>query len=239
MEDAEHQGDFQHDINIHWVESMCNVITNRTVFTIDSAVNTSLPPFYALAGSSVFLEICGSTSLTTYPERLEILLQDHLEEPNSIDTPYKVKYFEPGLNGEPVCKNVTFTLPQNNYYTLMFISPKTPMTFTFKLTYDLYVIDVDLLAKHTSANFTLHADQESCSFTLSWGIKHSCFVAMIRENPNVFIDDVHIRLTYGNRWYELIAGPILLLIFATAIIVLAVAYRKVSHSTSHSNATTV
>lgn len=236
MEDAEHQGDFQHDIDVYRVETMCSDITNNTVFTIVGAENTSLPPFYALARSSVSLEICGSTTSATYPERLEILLQDHLEETNSVDTPYKVKSFEPGLNSESVCKNVTFTLPKNSYYTLRFISPKTPMTFTYQLTYDLYVIDVDLLAKHTRENFTLHADQESCTFTLTWGIKHSCFVAMIRDNSNVFVDDVHIQLTYGNQWYGLMAGPILLLVVAAAIIiVLAVAYRKLSRRMSHSN----
>ena len=104
MEDAEHRGDFHHDIDVYQVEPTCSVITNWMVRTIDGAENTSIRTFYALADSSVFLNICGSTNLPNYPEQLEIVLQDHLEEPNSNDSPYKVKYFEPGLNGEMACK---------------------------------------------------------------------------------------------------------------------------------------
>ena len=110
------------------------------------------------------------------------------------------------------------------------------MTFKFQLTYTLHVIDVNLIAEHTTANNTLHADKQSYTFTLSWGIEHSCFVALIREKPNVFNDDVHIRLTFGNRLHGLIAGPIiLLLIFAATITVLAVTYRRVSHQMSYRN----
>ena len=227
-EDTEHQGDFHHDIDVHRVESQCNDVIKWINTTTNGADHSSILTFYVVAGSSLSLNICGYTNSTTYPERLEIVLQDHLEEPNSNDPPYKVSYFDPGLNSELTCKPLKFDLPTNNYYTLSFLPPSIPMTFEFQLAYNIRVVDPNLLAQHTVANYTLHMDQDSFTFALSDSTKYSCFVAMIRENPNALNKDVHIKLTYSIRWHGLITGSVLLFVFFAIIVTLSsvVAYKK-------------
>ena len=217
-EDTEHQHDFYHDIEVYQVESKCSDLVNRTVYTIngsDSSFQTQT--FYALAGSTIALHVCGSTNSKTLSERLDIVLQNHLGGPNSND-PVNFLYLGPGQK----CKDITFSLPTRAYYTIMFLPPSSPTTFEFELTYDLRVIDPIFIAEHAMANYTLHADLDRCKFSLSAGIRYSCFVAVIRENPNTSIGDVHIHVSYGNRWGGFIAGVVLLSIAVASVTVLVV-----------------
>lgn len=203
-EDTEHLGDIHHDIIVYQAESQCRDLENRIVYAVNGSDNspTSTPMFYALAGSSIALSICGFTNLTVHSKRLEIVLMkglDDVDNPYITKVPYKVNFFDPGLDGELKCKNMKFNLQTNNYYSLSFLVPPTSMSFQYELTYNISVIDPNLLAEQATANRSLHADQDDYKFTLSEGIQVSCFVAIIRENPIALNGDVHIQLSYGNR----------------------------------------
>ena len=211
-EDTEHLNDFRHDIEVYHTGCKCSDLVTSTTYTLNGSDISSIPPVYALAGSSVSVHICGSTNATTDSERLEIVLRDHLEEPNEV--PYRVNFFHPGLDGKWRCKDIVFNLPENGYYTLIFLlnsNPLSPIYFDYEVTYNIQAIDSHLLAEHTIANYTLRADRESCKFSMSSGTnKQSCFVAVIRENPNTTKGDVHIQLNYGNRKDGFIAGVVIL-----------------------------
>ena len=226
MEDTEHLGDIHHDITVYQAESECSNLKNWITYTENGSNNspTSTPTFYALAGSSVALFICGSTNSTVYSERLEIVLMNDVDNPYTNDVPYKVNFFDPGLDGKLNCKNIKFNLETKNYYSLSFLPPPTSMSFQYELTYNISVIDPNLLAEHAQASHTLHADQDSCNFTMSWGINSfSCFVAVIRENPNALNKDVHIHLSYGNQQGGLIAGYIVIAVSFIITLPVAVA----------------
>ena len=225
-EDTEHLNDFRHDIEVHHANCKCsNLVTSRT-YTLNGSDPSPLPPVYALAGSSISVHICGSTNATTDSERLEIVLRDHLEEPNLLnEVPYRVNFFHPGLDGKWRCKDITFHLPENGYYTLVFLlnsNPLSPIYFDYEVIYNIQAIDSHLLAKHTITNYTLRADQDNYKFSMGIGTKKqkSCFVAVIRENPNTTKGDVHIQLDYGNRKGGLIAGVVMLSVIALVSVVL-------------------
>ena len=218
-EDTEHLNDFHHDVEVYHAECKCSDLVNMTTYTLNGSDLTPKPPVYALAGSSISVYICGSTNETTESERLEIVLKNHLEEDK---VPFRVNFFHPGLDGKRRCKDMIFHLPANGYYTIIFVlNPSSPIDFDYELTYKIQAIDFHLLVEYSFANYTLRADQESCKFSLSNGInKQSCFVAVIRENPNTTKGDVHIQLKYGNRKDGFIAGVFML--SATAFIALIV-----------------
>ena len=224
-EDTEHLHDFHHDINVYEAETKCSNLVNMTTYTIQGSDHKYTSTTYALAGSAIHLHICGSTNQTYSTDRLELLLLNHLDDDN--DFPNKVNFFVPGLDGKKACKYVNFDLPTTDYYTLSLLPPSTPMSFEFELTYDIKRIDPHLLAEYTVTNYTLHNDQDSCKFTLTTGIEYSCFVAEIREIPNIK-GDVHIQLHYGNRWAGLIAGVVLLVTscFIATVLVITLAVRK-------------
>ena len=221
-EDTEHLNDYRHDIEVHHAECKCSDLVTTTTYTINGSDFSPIPTVYALAGSSISVQICGSTNVTTDSERLEIVLSDQLEEPKFNQIPYKVNFFHPGLNGGQKCKDMIFDLPANGYYTLSFLHPSTPISFDFELTYNIRAIDSNLLAEHTITNYILHADQESYKFPMSHGNKQSCFVAVIRDNPNTSKGDVHIQLNYGNRLDGLIAGAVVLSAVALIVLVLLI-----------------
>ena len=208
IEDTEHLNDFRHDIDVYHAGCKCSDLTTLITYTLNGSDHdlTPVPPVYALAKSSISIHICGSTNATTNSERLEIVLKKNLEEGN--DAPYKVNFFHPGLDGKMKCKDIVFHLPANDYYTVIIMNPPSQIQFHYELTYKIQEIDSYLLAKHALANHTLQADQESCKFSLKIG-KNSCFVAMIKENPNTTVGDVHIQLKYGHRLDGLIAGIVL------------------------------
>ena len=227
-EDTEHLNDFRHDIEVYHTGCKCSDLVNMTTYTLNGSDLTPKQPVYALAGSSISVHICGSTNATTESERLEIVLKNHLEEaslPNEV--PFRVNFFYPGLGGKQMCKDMIFHLPANGYYTITFTS--SPIDFNYELTYKIRAIDYHLLAEHSLANYTLRADQESCKFSLDSGIKkQSCFVAVIRENPNTTKGDVHIQLNYGNRKDGFIAGVVVLsaTAFIASVVVLSLFIRR-------------
>lgn len=225
-EDTEHLNDFHHDIEVYHAECKCSDLVNTTTYTLNGSDLAPIPTVYALAGSSISVHICGSTNATTESERLEIVLKNHLEEANlPNEVPFRVNFFLPGLDGKQMCKDMIFHLPVNGYYTTIFIlNPSSPIHFDYELTYKIRVIDFYLLAEHSIAKYTLQADQESWKFSLSSGInKQSCFVAIIRENPNTTKGDVHIQLKYDNRKDGFIAGVTVLsaIAFIASIIALS------------------
>lgn len=219
MEDTEHLGDIHHDITVYKTESKCRDLESWIIYTVNGSNSspTSTPTVYALSGSSIALSICGSTNLTVYSERLVIVLMKDLDNPYTNEVPYKVNFFDPG---EQKCKNIKFDLQTNNYYSLSFLPPPTSMSFQYELTYNISVINPELLAERAQASHTLRADQDSCNFTLSWDIKHSCFVAVIGENPNALNKYVHIHLRYGNQLGGLIVGLVLFVFSVVSIIII-------------------
>ena len=230
-EDTEHLNDFRHDIEVFHAECKCSDLVTLTTYTLNGSDVTPIPPVYALAGSSISVHICGSTNATTESERLEIVLKNHLEEANlPNEVPFRVNFFYPGLDGKRMCKDVIFHLPANDYYTMIFVlNPSSPIDFDYELIYKTQAIESHLLAEHSLANYILRADQESCKFSLSSDInKQSCFVAMIRENPNTTKGDVHIQLKYGNRMGGFIAGIVVLsaTAFIASIVVLSLLIRR-------------
>ena len=219
-------GDFQHDIIVYQVESKCNDLEDSTTYTVTGSDSspTPTPVFYALAGSSISLYVCGSTKSTFKLERLEIVVMSDDDSSNSAnEVPYKVNFLH---NSEPKCKDINFDLSITNYYSLTFRPPSTPMTFQYELTYNTRVIDPNILAQHTVANYTLHVDRDSHNFTLSNEIKYSCFVAEIREQPNLLNGKVHIKLNYGNRLGGLIAGPVSFFILLVIFFIVILATKK-------------
>ena len=230
IEDTEHLNDFRHNIEVYHAGCKCSDLTTLTTYTLNGSDHdlTPVPPVYALAKSSISIHICGSTNATTNSERLEIVLKKNLEEGN--DNPYKVNFFHPGLDGEMRCKDIVFHLPAKDYYTVIIMNPSSQIQFHYELMYKIQKIDSYLLAEHALANYTLQADQESCKFSLKIG-KKSCFVAVIKENPNTTIGDVHIQLKYGNRLDGLIAAIVLAAIaFVVSIIVVCLFIRCTRHA---------
>ena len=57
---------------------------------------------------------------------------------------------------------------------------------------------------------------------MSHGYKHSCFVTVIRDNPNTSKGDVHIQLNYGNRLDGFIAGAVVLSAIVLIVLVLLI-----------------
>ena len=233
IEDTEHLNDFRHNIEVYHAGCKCSDLMTLTTYTLNRSDHdlTPVPPVYALATSSISIHICGSTNATTNSERLEIVLKKNLEEENfRNDAPYKVNFFHPGLDGKMKCKDIVFHLPANDYYTVIIMNPSSQIQFHYELTYKIQKIDSYLLAKHALANHTLQADQESCKFSLKIG-KKSCFVAVIKENPNTTIGDVHIQLKYDYQWDGLIAGIVLAAItFVVSIIVISLFIRCTRHA---------
>ena len=237
VEDTEFVNDFYHDIDIYKVEQTCsNIMINTT--KISSGSNLSLlnnTPFYALAGSSVSLNICASTNATTHPERLQVILWNHLRGPYSTDdSPYKVSFLHPGINDHFHCNDTVFELPINSYYTLTFLTPSAPLRIEFNVTYDLRVINTSVLAELSVKNETckLSFDGNNCSFSLNLDIKQSCFVADIEDNPNTDEKEVHIVLNYSNRRSEetfISVGVALVAISVLAVVVAFVTYKVVAN----------
>ena len=230
MEDTEHLDDFDHDVTVYQADTKCSDLVSTTVLTISGSDQPIQRTFYALAGSSVSLDICGTTNLSTYPGRLNIILLNHLEESDTNELPYGFSFFEPGLKGEKKCKNMSFPLTASNYYTLSMPPPppKIQMTFQFELTYNVRAIDPNLLAQHTVANYTLHTDRDSCNFSMNLDFESSCFVAVISENPNTETKDVHIQLSYGNRLAGLIAGAAILSVAVILVVIVIIVLAKIS-----------
>ena len=219
IEDTEHLNDFRHDIEVYQAGCKCSDLMTLTMYTLNGSDHdlTPVPPVYALAKSSISIHICGSTNATTNSERLEIVLKKNLEEGN--DNPYKVNFFHPGLDGEMRCKDIVFHLPAKDYYTVIIMNPSSQIQFHYELTYKIQKIDSYRLAEYALANHTLQADQESYKFSLKIAIgKKNCFVAVIKENPNTTIGDVHIQLKYGHQRGGFIAG----IVFATIAFIIVV-----------------
>ena len=219
-EDTEHLNDFDDDINVYQTESRCSDLVNETTYTIRSSNSSYTSTTYALAGSYIAMNICGSTNQTTYPERLEILLLNHLDEPYINQHPFKMNFLEPGL-GEMKCKQIRFNLFTPGYYTVKFLPPSTPVSVKFEINYTIQAIDAQRLTENSIANHTLHSDQDNCKFTMSADFKYSCFVAVIRETPHIN-GDMHIQLRYGNRWAGLIAGVVVLVVMTLIFVILVV-----------------
>jgi hypothetical protein len=138
IEDTEHLNDFRHDIEVYHAECKCRDLVTLTTYTLNGSDHdlTPMPPVYALADSSISIHICGSTNATTESERLEIVLKKHLEEETLLnDLPYEVNFFHPGLNGKPKCKDITFHLPANDYYTVIIMNPSSQIQFNYELMY--------------------------------------------------------------------------------------------------------
>lgn len=233
-EDTEHLNDFRHDVDVYQAQCKCSDLETLTTYTLNGSDLTPIPPpVYALANSSISVHICGSTNATTRSERLEMVLKNHLDEAVN-DVPYRVNFFYPGLDGKPRCKDIIFHLPTNAYYTIIIMNPFiSPIQFHYELTYKIRRIDSHLLAEHSVANYTLQADQENCTFSLSGGInRKSCFVAVVRENPNTAIGDVHIQVKYGNRMDGFIAGVVVLSAVAViaSIVILYLVYLAIKHA---------
>lgn len=84
------------------------------------------------------------------------------------------------------------------------------------------MIDSNLLTKYATHNCTLQLDLSNCKFPLSPDFKQSCFVAKIKEDPNIMQDDVHIKLNYNNQKNVFIAGVVLTVLLPTAMVAIVI-----------------
>ena len=228
-EDTRHIGDFFRDVEVLQLAQKCsNIPTRVMVHNITdsnelSAINETT--IYALPGSSIAISICGSTNHTPSElERLELILQ------GNSDT--VVDFLHLGMNDEWMCNEWTFNLSKRGYYTLVLLPPTHPANFVFNITYKTQEIDNNPPPELVVANSTLHMDQDSHEFSLSFGATYSCFVATIKDNPTTLKVNVHIQLSFSHQRQGFVIGGVLigalLIVSFIAIFVCVCAYRGVS-----------
>ena len=227
-QDSNHPGNFDHDITIYKHETDCKdlPIQNKT----RTVKKNKLTPIYALAGSNIMFTICGSTNLSRAVERLELALiygLESLQYPPLLRDYLNFSYVVPGSNGLWNCKNVTFPLMMDGYYTTTFLTEPRSAEFNYSLTYFHRYFDIRHFVP--VKNYTLQADTDYKIFPEK-PYKY-CYVATIHGSPGVTTQYVHIRLTYkyytmkffSDNYNTMIVFPLILAmtIIVVEIIVLA------------------
>jgi hypothetical protein len=221
-EDTKHIGDFYRKLEIYHLNLPCsNLPTRIRLNTIANLSFSNDTTFYALANSLISFNICGRTNHTFGElERLELVL--YKEEPQETAV-YAVDFFHVGTNDEWECKESILYLDEPGYYTVTFLSPTHPAEFTFNATYITSEVDFEQLNERAEANYILYKDQDSHTFPLDFRTGHSCFVAIIGDNPSSLKENVHVKLKFFNQKVTIfIAGGILsffAIIYLVALII--------------------
>ena len=236
MLDVSYPGDYEHTIELYQVTSTCsNLPTLDETYTqmgYDFSV-ANLTTYYALAGSSIVFDVCGSdNSTTSYPKRLEVVVVKSLEDLQSIETIlqnfYQAFYFLPGTNGEWICKNVAVNIDKYDYYTVIF--PPLPSTAVFNYSVKYNIKSVDFTKAQIGLTSTLRNDQERWTIPVKKGFDFdhgSCIVASIENNVDTSIRNVHIQThydandSYDSGQYVVISSLIYFLLGTVVIIITA------------------
>ena len=195
-ETTDYPGDYDHEIIIYQMDSDCSDFeieeTHKLAGTDLSLINGTTT--YALVGSSMTYNICGSTNLTHQSERLELVLLDRLEALQSPSESYIKFYFFPyGTDGEWICKNVTYNFQKHGYYTPIFLIVPQEATFTYSMTYQRRFLKDSSI----SPLFTYNLSHNKDTFTVN-GLSNGqpCFIATILENPIDTSPYVHVNISY-------------------------------------------
>ena len=213
-EDTEHIGDFYRDIEVYRLGSTCdNLPTHKVISSINgtdlSSLNSTI--LYALAGSSISLNICGMTNHTvTELERLEVILY---KDSQIMD----VDFFHLGRDDEWQCKESTLFLDQHGYYTITLLPPNHDAKFMYNASFTVREIASKQLHGRALTNHTLHAHQDTFKAPLTFGATHSCFVATINDSPHTLKQTVHIQLMLVKQKAVFAIGAVMEVIFILAV----------------------
>ena len=216
-EDTGHPGDFDHEIILYRVNSECSDLQIREETYDVRGTDLSLingTTTYALAGSSMTYNICGSANSTYQTERLELVLLYGLEALQSPSRDHdKFYYFHHGTDGEWTCKKVTYNIEDDGYYTPIFLTAPQEANFIFTTTFRYQFI------KSLSLPFyKLKMDKDYVQFFLT---QHQCVVASIHENPKILSPYVHVQIFYKYYIYPR-QHPVILLFLAINIITIII-----------------
>ena len=213
-EDTKHIGDFYRDIEVYQLDSTCNDLpTHKAISNVNgtdfSSINSTT--LYALTGSSISLNICGTTNHTvTELERLEVVLYKDTQI-------MAVEFFHPGSDDEWQCKESTLLLDQQGYYTITFLPPTHETKFMYNATFTVHEIDTKLLYSRALTNRTLHVHQDAFKIPLAFGATHSCFVATIKDSPHTLRQTVHIQLMLTKQTTAFVIGAVVEILFILAV----------------------
>lgn len=196
-EDTNHPGDFDHEIIVYQVDLSCGDIevqeeTYQQTGTDFSLINGTTS--YALAGSSMTYNICGSTNSSYQSERLELVLLYGLEALQAPSTDYdKFYYFSYGTDGNWTCKEVTYNIENKGYYTPVFLTAPQEATFTYSMTYRQRFLNEPLPL--SLSDYILSNDKDRLALN-GLSVGQHCFIATILENPTGTSPHVHVHLSY-------------------------------------------
>ena len=192
-EDTSYPGDFDHEILIYEADSDCSDIQAQE--EVQELSGTNFSPIngttsYMLAGSSMTYNICGSTNSSYQSERLELALLYGLEALRSPSRDYDKFYFFPyGADGNWTCKQVTYNMEKNGYYTPVFLTVPQEATYVYSVTYQRRFLNVSSFS--SSLFYKLNNDKDSFTFD-----SQHCFVGKILENPTDTSPYAHIYLVH-------------------------------------------
>lgn len=236
-QDSNHPGNFDHNITIYQHEAHCEALPphneRHTVKKSDIHPANNLSPIYMLADSSMIFTICGSTNRSRPTERLELALIHGLESLQySSLLPHNYLHFSyviPGSNGEWLCKEVTFPITKDGYYTTIFLTKPKSASFNYTLTYNRYYFDISSFK--SVENHTLHKDTDSATYD---NPHKYCYAATIHQRPGLATQYVHIRITYeyytmrffAENYKTFTAFPSVILIAAGATAIITIALIK-------------
>ena len=179
--------------------------------------------FYALDGSVVTLDICGRTNQTSINERLEVIFVDKLKVPLSLQMIvedyklYSFEYFPSGVDGNQICKVVTFQIIKSGYYATVFSAQPKATTYTYTAT-----------IVHRSLNLTQFRsvelntlDHDKDSHTFSTDSRGTCFIARIEMNLDFSRSYIHIKIMYElpNMWFHVVIAITVCISFIVLFIV--------------------
>ena len=200
IEDTSYPGDFDHEIIIYLTDSDCSEIqileeTQELRGTNLSLINETTT--YALTGSSMTYNICGSSNTSYQSERLELVILYGLEARYSPSKDYhKFYYFPHGTDGDWKCTQVTYNIDKDGYYTSVFLTAPQEANYVHFLSYRQRFLnnsspDYHKL-KHDKDRFTVEA--------LS-GSQHCC-IATVLDNPTVTSPYVHVNISYISIYHN-------------------------------------
>ena len=231
-------GDYEHTIELYQVTSTCSNLPTLDKTYTQMGYNFSaanLTTYYALAGSSIVFDVCGShNSTNSYPKRLEVVIVKSLEDLQFTETIlnfyrsfYRSFYFLPGIDGEWTCRKFVFNIDAYDYYTVIFLPLPSTAVFNYTVTYNIK--SVDLTKAPIGLTSTLRKNRERWTLPVKRGfdLNHdSCVVASIENAVDTSIRNVHIKThcnaneNYINGQYVVIASLVYFIVGCVIIFTL-------------------
>ena len=194
--DTGYPGDFDHEIIVYQVDSQCSEIQAQEETYTLSGIDFSLingTTTYALAGSSMTYNICGSSNSSYQSERLELALLNSLKALQSPSRDYhKFYYFTHGTDGNWTCKQVKYNMDKHGYYTPAFLTVPQEAVYTYSVTYQRKFFNASI---SSSYSYILNNGKDRVMLFVPSDGQH-CFVATVLENPTITNPYIHIHLAY-------------------------------------------